>query len=88
MFIHLTSQLITKCQSLNVCPIPFPSLNFPFVRFGAAKVHILFSSSKYFFTFLKKYFFNPLSSYPSFIKKRTAKILILSASAKFILGDC
>jgi len=39
-----------------VSPALFPSSLFFFVRFGGAKLHILFSFTKYFFSFLKNIF--------------------------------
>ena len=63
----------TKFQTWT-CPL-FPSL-YSFVRFGGAKLHILFSATKYFFSILRKKI--PLSascllSSYNLLKKREGK---------------
>jgi hypothetical protein len=48
----------SKCQSLNVFPGFFLLFFSLLLRFGGAKLHILFSSCKYFFLFIEKIFFS------------------------------
>lgn len=93
LFYH-PSILLSKLQNIKSKRLSLYSalrLLLAFVRFGGAKLHILFSPNKYFLLFFAKNIFPNSQSSPNLhqlSKNGMAKIHTLFPSAKYFLGFC